>query len=151
MNLCIRPVEHRDLEAVRRVFVETWHHTYDAVLGAERVAEITDAWHSIESLRDAVGRAGRALLLAEDAGAVVAAGSARLAADIVFVSRLYVLPAHQGRGIGTRLLDALVASFGSSTGVELEVAVTNARAIAFYQARGFQRGERRGDSFVMRR
>jgi ribosomal protein S18 acetylase RimI-like enzyme len=147
----IRPVETRDLDAVRRVFVDTWHHTYDAVLGAARVTEITDDWHSIASLRAAIGRADRAFLLVEEGGAIVAAGSARRAGDVVRVGRLYVLPGRQGTGFGTTLLEALVDALLPGACVELEVAVTNTRAITFYESRGFTLGERDGDSVVMRR
>jgi len=147
----VRRVEAGDLEAVRRVLVDTWHHTYDASLGAARVTEITDSWHSIESLRSELGRPAHAFLLVEQGGDVVATGFASRAGDLVIVRRLYVLPQHQGAGHGAALLDALIAEVGPGTAVELEVAVTNARAIAFYEARGFRLGERRADDFVMRR
>ncbi len=31
--------------------VETWHATYDGIYGWQRVAEITNAWHSLENLQ----------------------------------------------------------------------------------------------------
>jgi ribosomal protein S18 acetylase RimI-like enzyme len=148
---CVRPVEVQDLEAVRRVFVDTWHHTYDGVLGAARVTEITDSWHAIASLRGEIGRAAHAFLLAETAGAIVAAGSASRAGDVVTVRRLYVLPAYQGSGFGATLLAALVQAVGPAARVELNVAATNGRAIAFYEARGFTVGGRDGDDLVMQR
>jgi hypothetical protein len=30
--------------------VETWHDTYDPLLGRERVTEITNRWHAVEAL-----------------------------------------------------------------------------------------------------
>ena len=65
--------------------------------------------------------------------------------------RLYVKPAHQKAGHGVAVLDALIAQLGPASAVELEVAVTNAYAIRFYEARGFAVAARRGDDFVMRR
>jgi ribosomal protein S18 acetylase RimI-like enzyme len=148
----IRPVEERDLQAVRAVLVETWHATYDAVLGAARVTEITDDWHSIAALeRESGPRPAYAFLLLEDDGATVATASASRRGDTVVVLRLYVLPAHQRRGHGTALLDALVARLGPTAHVELDVAATNAPAIAFYERRGFVVRARDGDDLVMRR
>ncbi|TIV74013.1 MAG: GNAT family N-acetyltransferase, partial [Mesorhizobium sp.] len=47
----VRTASERDLVAVRALLVETWHATYDAIYGAERVTAITDDWHSIASLK----------------------------------------------------------------------------------------------------
>ena len=38
-DVLIRPAAPADLPAVRALLVETWHDTYDALLGAERVTE----------------------------------------------------------------------------------------------------------------
>ena len=52
----VRTASERDLEAVRALLVETWHDTYDAIYGAEKVTEITDSWHSIASLKARLAR-----------------------------------------------------------------------------------------------
>ncbi|TIU66551.1 MAG: GNAT family N-acetyltransferase, partial [Mesorhizobium sp.] len=52
----VRTASERDLVAVRALLVETWHATYDAIYGAERVTAITDAWHSITSLKTRLTR-----------------------------------------------------------------------------------------------
>lgn len=147
----IRPVEARDLEAVREVLVETWHYTYDAIMGAARVSEITDSWHSIANLRGEIDRPACAFLLVEAEGAIVATGSASRAEDIVIVHRLYVHPIQQGRGFGTALLDALITHLGPAQQVQLNVAAANTRAIAFYEQRGFAISATDGDDVVMRR
>jgi ribosomal protein S18 acetylase RimI-like enzyme len=55
------------------------------------------------------------------------------------VYELYVDPSVQGRGGGTRLLDAAVAGLTEAgfDRIELSVLVTNPRAQAFYRARGW--------------
>lgn len=51
------------------------------------------------------------------------------------LDQLYVVPAHQGRGVGSRLLaEAKILSPG---GLRLHVFQRNHRARAFYEARGF--------------
>jgi len=40
-DLEIRSAVPGDADSTRRVLVATWHDTYDALLGAEKVSEIT--------------------------------------------------------------------------------------------------------------
>ncbi len=55
------------------------------------------------------------------------------------VEHLYVLPSHQGRGIGSRLLD--LAKRDSPEGLRLYTFHRNERARAFYERRGFVAAE----------
>ena len=55
-DILLRPAAADDLPAVRALLVETWHDTYDALLGAQRVTEITTDWHSIKNLRRQLGQ-----------------------------------------------------------------------------------------------
>lgn len=60
--------------------------------------------------------------------------------DVVQVMTIGVAPEHQGRGIGTALLDALIdRSRGlGATAALLEVRVDNDRAIGLYEGAGFE-------------
>lgn len=148
----IRAVERADLAAVRAVLVDTWHDTYDDEMGAAEVTAITDSWHAIERLVAEIGRANHRFLLVESGTEIVATGSSSLALDVVTVQRIYVHPRHQGAGHGAALLDALLVGLGSPTRVELNVAVHNARAIAFYERHGFAIAGRPDDEhFAMHR
>jgi len=137
MSLIIRRALPHDLDAVRRVLVETWHATYDTTLGREKVDEITSSWHSRERLaRDLEEQP--CLLVAEREGRLIGTASARRGCEGgLILSRLYVLPEAQGEGVGARLLAAVVAAFPEATNVSLEVERMNARAIAFYTRAGF--------------
>lgn len=148
----IRLVESRDLDGVRSVLVETWHATYDATMGVERVTEITDDWHSIENLATEVGREHHRFMLVERDGEIVATGSSDLRGDVLVLQRLYVHPRDQGAGHGAVLLDALLRDWGPIARVELKVAIQNTRAIAFYERHGFAIVGRPDDEhFAMRR
>jgi hypothetical protein len=46
----IRSGEAADAASVNGLLVETWHDTYDSLLGFERVSTITASWHSEEAL-----------------------------------------------------------------------------------------------------
>ena len=53
-----------------------------------------------------------------------------------FLEALYIMPASQGHGIGSRLLDE--AKAGSATQLRLYTFQRNTRARQFYEARGFR-------------
>jgi ribosomal protein S18 acetylase RimI-like enzyme len=142
--LLIRPVTPSDVAAVRRVLVETWHATYDAILGAERVAELTGTWHSVENLAGQVDRPGEVFVLAETEGAIVATASVVRQAEGARLGRLYVLPAFQGQGIGRALMEEALRRAGDPDPVTLEVEPANAPAIRFYEAAGFRLVDRTG-------
>ncbi|BCH24729.1 acetyltransferase [Mesorhizobium sp. L-8-10] len=135
----IRTASERDLASIRALLVETWHATYDRIYGAERVAEITDRWHSIDALKVRLTKPRSEFLVADDGTEI--GGMAFASADgegaIVTLLQLYVLPRHQGRGIGGLLLDEVIDSFPEARLIRLEVEQENDRAVAFYKACGF--------------
>ncbi|WP_027145028.1 GNAT family N-acetyltransferase [Mesorhizobium sp. WSM3626] len=135
----VRTAGDRDLAAVRALLVETWHATYDAIYGAERVTEITNEWHSIASLKARLGKPSSEFLVADDGKRIGGMAFAEAVGDggVVMLRQLYVLPSLQGRGIGGMLLDEIIESFPEAHRIQLEVEEKNTRAVAFYQANGF--------------
>ena len=89
-------------------------------------AEETHEW-----MRDVVFLSER-VWVAENAGRIVGYASA----DGEFLNNLYVLPEHQGRGIGTALLAAVMQH--SRDDVKLWTFEPNEAAIRFYVRHGFQ-------------
>jgi len=135
----VRTASERDLAAVRALLVETWHATYDAIYGAERVREITDDWHSIASLKARLTRPNSEFLVADDGKRIGGMAFAAATTDpkTVLLNQLYVLPACQRQGIGQALLDEVEASFPEAQTLRLEVEEANIAAIAFYRSQGF--------------
>jgi ribosomal protein S18 acetylase RimI-like enzyme len=136
----VRTASERDLKAVRDLLVETWHATYDAIYGPERVTDITDDWHSLSSLKRRLDQPNAEFLVADDGKQLggMAYASVDAAGKSVKLHQLYVRPAFQGRGIGGMLLDEIVESFPDATLFRLEVEEANAKAIGFYAAQGFE-------------
>lgn len=136
----VRTASERDLEKVRALLVETWHATYDTIYGVARVTEITNSWHSIESLRRRLTRPNSEFLVADDGkriGGMAYAEADETGAEVM-LRQLYVLPAVQGRGVGGMLLDEVFESFPEARVFRLEVEAQNERAIAFYRSNGFE-------------
>lgn len=134
--MVIRDATPLDASAVRAVLVETWHATYDDIMGPQEVTRITDDWHAEDRLRRQAENPDAVMLVAEVEGQIVGTTSGRRDPTRGHVGRLYVLPAHHGAGVGSGLLRALRDRLGPGP---LRVAVheDNAPAIAFYARQGF--------------
>jgi ribosomal protein S18 acetylase RimI-like enzyme len=125
----IRRATPDDAEAIARVEMRTFRHAYADILDPQFLAEMelgerTAAW------REALERDDRVVWVAEVEDRLVGYASARDRE----LRTLYVDPAAQGAGVGTRLLAEAEAA-----GVcELEVFADNGHGIAFYEARGWR-------------
>ena len=56
---------------------------------------------------------------------------------VLFLSRLYVLPSWQRRGVGTRMLEAVVERHPGAAWMRLNVEAENGKGVAFYRRHGF--------------
>ena len=138
-TLSIRPATAEDLPAVSALLGRTWHATYDGIYGAERVTDITGRWHAVATLAKGLGDPSRCFLVAEVNGRIAGTASvSRCCGGTVKLDRLYVDPDLQGRGIGSRLLDASLCAFSDASRMTIEVEPANHRAIAFYERYTFR-------------
>ena len=135
----VRTAGERDLKAVRDLLVETWHATYDAIHGVEKVTAITNDWHSLDALRARLERPRSEFVLADDGKAIagMAFATVEVEGKTVLLHQLYVRPAMQGRGIGGLLIDEIESAFPEAERMRLEVDEKNAKAVAFYIGQGF--------------
>jgi ribosomal protein S18 acetylase RimI-like enzyme len=147
LDLLIRPAVAEDLEQVRRLLVETWHDTYDPLIGPEKVTAITAQWHAPEVLARQIETPDSLFLVAFHEAELVGHALAQFRQPpIVMLLRLYVLPRRQRRGIGGRLLDAVVEAYPGATALRLLVEADNPKGVSFYKAHGFEeRGEQLED------
>jgi ribosomal-protein-alanine N-acetyltransferase len=136
-----------------------WH--LDEVLPIEEVVYPDERW-SARAFWSELGQVDtRHYVVAVDEGAVVGYAGLCDYPDEAFVQTLAVRPDHQGRGLGGRLLGALLeeAERRQKSPVALEVRADNGPAQRLYERHGFRRtGVRRGyyqpsgtDAWVMQR
>ncbi len=138
-DISIRHAVADDLPAVSELLAATWHDTYDALLGADWVNEVSGRWHAVENLREQLDVPGTSFLVAVDQGRIVG----HILVDerkppVLVITRLYVLPAHQRGGVGERLLAAAIAEHPASEVLRLDVEARNEKGIAFYRRDGFR-------------
>lgn len=135
----IRTAGEKDLSAVGTLLGETWHATYDAIYGDERVSEIVRSWHSVAALRPRLTQPTSEFLVADDGrnllGMAFAATSGK--GRVVVVHQLFVHPAHQRRGIGSDLLAEIVDCFPTAESLRADVEEANFPAVQFYRRAGF--------------
>jgi ribosomal protein S18 acetylase RimI-like enzyme len=136
----VRTAGERDLEAVRDLLAQTWHATYDAIYGAEKVAEITAEWHSVNALKSQLTRPNSEFLVADDGKRIggMAFAIATIDPNIVTLHQLYVHPDFQRQGTGRSLLEEVEESFPEAKTLRVEVEEANGQAISFCRAQGFQ-------------
>jgi ribosomal protein S18 acetylase RimI-like enzyme len=139
MTFFVRTASAQDLAAIRDLLIETWHDTYDAIHGAERVSQICDEWHSLGALRARLASPNSEFLVADDGKQIagMAFAEAQDEGKTVRLHQLYVRPDFQGGGIGGMLFDEVESCFPDGERVRLEVDTQNTRAIGFYVSLGF--------------
>jgi ribosomal-protein-alanine N-acetyltransferase len=109
-----------------------------ATLGAIEAEVFPDPW-SIEAFRSSIRAPATRVLVAEAGGEILGYAVLFVAADEAEVANIAVAPEARGRGVGRRLLDAMLthaAEAGAHTAY-LEVRVSNAVAQRLYERAGF--------------
>lgn len=136
----VRTAGPQDLEKVRTLLAETWHATYDGVLGADLVADVTKTWHSPEALKARLAQKGGEFLVADDGkriGGMAFAAMDKEMAKTAILHQLYVHPDFQRQGIGRDLFAEVETCFPDAEILRLSVDPQNVGALAFYHAHGF--------------
>ncbi|MFH1331409.1 MAG: ribosomal protein S18-alanine N-acetyltransferase [Actinomycetota bacterium] len=101
-------------------------------------AVFPDPW-SAHAFGEELAAAGRRYLVAEEGGEIVGYGGVMVVGEDTHVTTLAVAPEERGRGLGTRLMLALVeeALAAGSSHLTLEVRVSNEAAQRLYHRFGF--------------
>jgi ribosomal protein S18 acetylase RimI-like enzyme len=136
----VRTATEADLPAISALLGRSWHATYDALYGVEKVDEITASWHSVPSLKARLARPNSEFVVADDGkmlGGMAYAAMDDNEADIAVLHQLYVEPELLGQGIGRDLFAEVETCFPDAKRMRLEVDPKNERAIRFYSGLGF--------------
>ena len=137
----VRHARHDELPAVQRLADVIWHAHYPGIITQEQIGYMLERGYAVEVLAGFLGRPDRGLLLAEIDGepAGFAAWCLTDDPDEAKLDKLYVLPSHQRRGLGGRLIRrvAELARVSGATTLILNVNKHNTQAIRAYEKHGF--------------
>ena len=134
-----------DAEPIARVHTAAWQAAYLGILDDAYLATLD--WHERAARwLHLLGRTdGSIVLAAEQGGQVVGfatGGQSRdpdADPDAFELYAIYVVPAQWGRGIGSLLIQDMLARFPAGAPVTLWVLEANAPGLAFYARHGFER------------
>jgi GNAT superfamily N-acetyltransferase len=136
----VRSASEADLKAVSALLGRSWHATYDALYGAEKVAALTAEWHSVAQLKARLARPDSEFVVADDGrkiGGMAYAAMADGEPDVAILHQLYLEPELTGQGIGRDLFAEVETCFPAARRMRLEVEPKNEKAIRFYTRMGF--------------
>jgi ribosomal protein S18 acetylase RimI-like enzyme len=141
-NIQVRRATSEDAPGIAKVQKQTWFETYPNAEYGITLEDLQtkdfDSPAAIDQKRAWVGGSDAShTWVATDGNEVVAFCSAKSDPGAHAVTALYVHPTQQGYGIGKQLILAALDWLGDSESVQLEAAVYNQRAIAFYESFGF--------------
>jgi len=142
MGVRIRAATAYDVHAVVDVGRRTWPQTYEPIAGSDYVAMGLAKWWTVAATRPLVN-AGKATVAELDGDVVGVAVVGPLKGDLVLF-RLYVVPEHQGKGIGRLLLEDVMATARERGHriIRLSYLEGNVSAERFYTGFGFTESHR---------
>lgn len=142
MEAMIKPIDNREIANVRSITWQSWMHAYARFIPERDLQAYFDEHYSAEALERIFDDACVCGFVAEVAGNAVgyAKGCFNKTENRFYINSIYVLPDHQGGGIGTMLLNACIerARSYNVSEVWLGVMAKNVEALAWYKKIGFR-------------
>ena len=155
----IQPATLKDIPVIMTLAEATWEPTYRFIISKEQLEYMYRVIYTPASLRRQIEEQHHTFLLAyvderpagfasfspqpaapqhqEDGG-----GAPSLPPGLAFkLHKIYVMPSHQGQGLGVRLLEAVEQAAQAAQGQFLDLNVNrhNEKALGFYERHGYHR------------
>lgn len=137
-----------EVPEIKQVLTETWVDTYGTFLSQDTIQKVTTVWHDPQLLASQVEDPEVFFGVAKDEGNTILGlvTVRRLGDDAAAMSRLYVSPQYQRKGIGSRLLQASMVAFPGTRRLLLEVEEQNQKGLSFCRKQGFQEISRKEET-----
>ncbi|PJJ59164.1 GNAT family N-acetyltransferase [Hymenobacter chitinivorans] len=141
--ITIQPATLADIPTIIQLAEATWEPTYRFIISKDQIEYMYRVIYTPTSLQRQMSEDGHTFLLlyADGHPAGYASFSRLPAGDEVFkLHKIYILPSHQGQGLGQNLIEAVEDATRQIGGKTLELNVNRHNpAISFYERLGFQR------------
>ena len=152
--IAVKKAKVDEVQKIKQVLSETWIDTYGSFLSQETIQTVTTVWHNPQLLASEIQNPKVFFSVAKDQNNTILGllTASKQEDGTVVINRLYVSPQHQGKGIGSKLLEESMLAFSGVRKFQLEVEEKNKKALLFYYRKGFLQVSRKeikveGESF----
>ena len=140
----IRTASKDDIDAIHDLLVETWHATFDDIIGRDNVNQLILRDCAPELLKKYLNKPSSEYIVADDGEtlhgvAYAVQGAVKGDSELTVLFQLAVRPESQRQGIGERLLIELEEAFPAARKIRVTVQHQNEKAISFFTAQGYQK------------
>ncbi len=136
--LDIISAKEADVDEIRELLCKVWTNTFEGVLSEKLVTEVPLTAYDHQHLKSQLQNPSIEFLVAKSASdKIVGVINAKQDEEVIYINRLYVDRAFQGKGVGVRLMDEMTNKFPSAKKIILEVIEKNTNGINFYLKNGF--------------
>jgi len=137
----VQPATLADIPTIVNLAEATWEPTYRFIISKDQLEYMYRVIYTPASLQRQMSEQGHEFLLlyCEGRPSGFASYSAK-EQGTYHLNKIYLLPSHQGQGLGQQLIKAVEDIIRTAGGTALELNVNRYNpAIAFYERQGFQR------------
>jgi len=151
-DVLIRPAHAADLDEIQSVAEAAWHETYDDLVGTETVERVLGKWYEDAAIEAGINHEQQDFFVAVDDETVI--GYAHVGPHppqrTYQLYRIYVHPDYWRRGVGKDLLANVEQELfeRDAADYEAEVLRDNDAGVAFLEATGFERVQKREGDMV---
>lgn len=132
----IRKAAAADFESIQTIASKSWNDTYQGLIPEDIQSRFLSEAYSDEMMPVRLEKT--LLLVAEKEGELVGFANASEKAGAAHLHAIYLLPEAKGSGIGTQLLEHLIAELAPVSEIYVEVEKGNKSGETFYAAKGFK-------------
>ncbi len=138
--MIVRPAAPDDVEAIRAIAAAAWRATYAALIDADAIERFLATAYAPERIAVRLERHDVLVAAFADDGPAAAFAETVDHGDHVQLVAIYTLPDARGRGLGSALLEAVLAR-NPDRDLAADVLIGNVLGEPFYVARGFEPGD----------
>jgi len=139
MRINILPATEKDIAQIQAIVAQSWPATYGKILSPEQLTYMVDLFYSDQSLKKQFSEGHQFYILSEGQDAIGFMDIEKINAAYCKLHKIYLLPAHQGKGYGKALLDYAIHKARQMEATQLKLNVNrHNKALGFYQRLGFK-------------
>ncbi|MCM3214619.1 GNAT family N-acetyltransferase [Niallia taxi] len=138
MAYVIRKIKQEDITQVQDVAKTTWNATYEGIIPAEVQENFLKSAYNEDRMKQRID--STTLYVAEVEGTVVGFANFSPVRENgkVELGAIYLYPEHQGKGIGSALVNAGIKDLDGVNEIYINVEKDNKIGKTFYEAKGFE-------------